>query len=397
MKFKFFNKLNINILLIIIIIFIICYVLNNKINNNLEGLNQDVDISFKFNSSNIKIHKILNHIAINYFNSKMKAELLLDPKNIDIDKLKNINPTKINDELRNIREHLNDLTFTEIDYLLSYANFYKRSIKMISGINNEKNKDKLKLYLKIIDAGIVELKYAKIVKENIIDNKTSDESVKQLYSQFGDAACLIGETYQNGICCPANEINTNGICCPPNNANVNGSCCANNKVTKDGVCCPDDKVNTNGICCPPGNINANGICCPPGNINANGICCPRGDINVDGKCQTPYVKTSCDSKNNGYIDFNNNWNLYKMTNGHTISSSFNVDTCKASCDRDPTCDAYFMRTISDTTYTPGKIGNCMGGKYNINGSDINKTQLLCGPPNGQFGNIKSNIPYTIAK
>lgn len=365
------KQLDKNIILIILLILLIIYSLSRYNNNVLEQFIHDKKILFSSNS-NSNINKILNYIAINYFNNEVRLHDLNNPNAVNMDKLKNIDENIMINEINNIRNNLHNLSFEEIHYLLDYAKFYKSIIYMLYKTNNYTDKQKkFKLYLKIIESGIIELNNAIIIKENEIDSKIPDETKDQLLSEFGDAACPLGKYDIDGICCPLENKNINGECCPEDRVLNDSKCCPIGTSNSDGICCPPGKTNIGGICCAPGDHKTGNICCPEGEEDSNGICCPPDKENINGVCHYPW-QTQCEiysdkSKNKTYWKFDNTIVPFDVTNENVISNSFSEDTCKQKCDENKNCNAYLLKPLDANKF------NC--NLYNLNSYTLNPQSL----------------------
>ena len=318
---------NINLILIILLLSsIICFIYNNN-----EGYNNITINNIKFPSNlNSNINKILNYIATNYFNNKIILNELYNPSELNIDNLKNINEDIIKNDIQKIKDNIINLSFSDIQYLDSYAKIYRSTLNYFYiSTNNPIKKKKIKLYLNIIDVGINELNKKILEKERLIDNNINsltDNDIKQL---FRTQACPIGQTYLNNYftnkstdakCCPPGHKYLDSVCCPDDKINISKKkCCADNQelavnrnlpISLQEVCCPNNSKNIGGECCPdsqsigystccPDNTNVTPpydggdgptICCPPGKFNINGTCCDHVDkVNHNNKCYYPLV------------------------------------------------------------------------------------------------------------
>ena len=320
------KKINLNLILIILLI--LCIV--NVIFNNNEGYsNINIDkINFDFN--NPRINKLLNYIATNYFNNKIMINELNNPNSINIDNLKNLNENKIVSEIQKIKDNLVNLSFSDIKYLLAYANIYRSVFNYFYISNNDNyNKKKLKMYLNIIDVGINELNKELMAKQNIVDNNMQSFTNYNIQQTFRTLACPIGETYLNNYftnkstdakCCPPDHEYLDNKCCPTDKINLSEKkCCSDNQevainenlpMSLQQRCCPLNSRNIQGNCCPdsqsigfdtccPDNTNVTlpydggdgpAICCPPGKYNINGTCCDNiNKINHKFQCYYPLV------------------------------------------------------------------------------------------------------------
>ena len=362
------KKININLILIILLISCIIYF---TFTNNEGYSNIDIEkINFDFN--NERINKLLNYVATTYFNNKVTISELNDPNSINIDNLKNLNEANIITETQVIKNNLLNLSFSDIKYLLAYANIYRSVFNYFYISNNDNyNKNKLKMYLNIIDVGISELNKELIAKQNIVDSNMPSYSDNNIKKTFGSLACQIGKTYL-----PSNLSSSNGICCPPNNQNINNGCCPTARVNSEKmICCPEGKIDIGGICCRPDNKNIKGQCCSPdknigndiccksneiiatdSNDANNKICCPEGQYNIDGICCDNPNKVNINGRCQYPLEGYSNINQYK-NNNNSLEGYSNINECNGD-------KAYFNISLAPTNSFKLKNLNDKNGNNN---------------------------------
>ena len=108
--------------------------------------------------------------------------------------LKKINKAEVEKEIENIEKNVYKLSFSDINYLSDLANFYMSFYKLEIDSADETKKENYKLYIEIIDSGLIILQQAVELKETNEDKK-DDQSAQSIDTEFGFNKCKSGEIF----------------------------------------------------------------------------------------------------------------------------------------------------------------------------------------------------------